>query len=55
MAQIEESTLNLTREKLIVFALLAGCDYGGGVRDVGKEKAVKLLHSWPSDGDVLQR
>lgn len=38
------SLLHLDRERLVVLALLLGCDYDEkGVSQVGKEKAVKLL------------
>uniref|UniRef100_A0A2R5LL28 Putative flap endonuclease gen n=1 Tax=Ornithodoros turicata TaxID=34597 RepID=A0A2R5LL28_9ACAR len=49
-----ESQLNLTREKLIAVALLAGCDYFPGVQGVGKETAIKLF-SKLGDVDILER
>ncbi|EEC13092.1 xp-G/rad2 DNA repair endonuclease, putative, partial [Ixodes scapularis] len=44
MADIE-SKLGLNREKLIALAVLSGCDYFPGLQNVGKETALKFLHS----------
>lgn len=46
--------LGLDRERLIVLALLLGCDYTHGTRNVGPETALKLLGELRSD-NVLER
>lgn len=44
-----ESSLNLSRDKMIVMAIIFGCDYlPEGLNSVNKECIVKLLASWPS-------
>ena len=41
------SKLGLTREKLIVMAIMCGCDYlPGGVDGVGKAAALALMQQW---------
>lgn len=42
------------RNKMIVLALLCGCDYNEGVSGVGKEAAMKLLNQY-SEKDILKR
>lgn len=53
MADIE-SKLGLNREKLIALAVLSGCDYSSGLQNVGKETALKFLHSL-QHVDVIER
>uniref|UniRef100_V5HPS1 Putative flap endonuclease gen protein 1 n=1 Tax=Ixodes ricinus TaxID=34613 RepID=V5HPS1_IXORI len=53
MADIE-SKLGLNREKLIALAVLSGCDYSSGLPSVGKETALKFLHSL-QHVDVIER
>uniref|UniRef100_L7M413 Putative xp-g/rad2 dna repair endonuclease n=1 Tax=Rhipicephalus pulchellus TaxID=72859 RepID=L7M413_RHIPC len=47
-----ESKLGLDREKLVALAVLAGCDYFSGVRNVGKETAIKLLNKFGDSGSL---
>lgn len=49
-----EKTLNIGRNKMIVLALLCGCDYSEGVNGVGKEAALKFFKT-VDDENVLQR
>ena len=45
--ELIETRLNLCRDKLIVLAVLLGCDYlPDGVPGVGKEVALRVLSSW---------
>lgn len=53
IADIEEK-LGLDRRKLVALAVLVGCDYFDGVRNVGKETALKLLDKF-GDTDSLER
>ncbi|VDP41639.1 unnamed protein product [Soboliphyme baturini] len=51
-----KKNLNLSRMKMIAFALLAGCDYcPEGVPSIGKEKAFQYLRELPDDVDILKR
>lgn len=44
-----ESSLNLSRDKMIVMAIIFGCDYlPEGLHSVNRECIVKLLSSWPN-------
>lgn len=42
MSVIEEQ-LGMTRDTLVAMAMLVGCDYGKGIRDIGIEKAQELF------------
>lgn len=42
MSVIEER-LGMTRETLVAMAMLVGCDYDEGIRDIGIEKAQELF------------
>lgn len=45
--ELIETRLNLSRDKLIVLAVLLGCDYlPDGIPGVGKESALRVLSSW---------
>lgn len=48
MDKIEEK-LALTRTKLIGFSILCGSDYNNGVKNVGKETALKFLTNVPDE------
>ncbi|CAD5124682.1 DgyrCDS12946 [Dimorphilus gyrociliatus] len=50
-----QSSLNLTREKLVALALFVGCDFTDGVKGIGKEKFLKWLKSIDDNEDVLER
>ena len=42
-----ESKLKLSRDKMMVMAVLFGCDYlPDGVPGVGKESALRVLSTW---------
>lgn len=49
-----EKILNIGRNKMIVLALLCGCDYNEGVNGVGKEAALKFFKT-VDDENVLRR
>ncbi|XP_030768184.1 flap endonuclease GEN [Sitophilus oryzae] len=46
--------INFGRNKIIVMALLLGCDYADGVHGVGKDSVMKLFENIP-DKDILNR
>ena len=51
-----EDKLKLSRQDLVVMALLSGCDYEGGVKGVGPKKVVDLVHCINKySSDVLTR
>lgn len=53
MDQIE-SRLNLSRDKLIVLAVLLGCDYlPDGIPGVGKDSALRVVSAW-KNGQALK-
>jgi DNA excision repair protein ERCC-5 len=43
-----QEKLKLTREKLIIFALLLGSDYTGGVKGVGLVNAMEIIKVFTS-------
>ena len=46
---------NLNRDRLIIMALLLGCDFcPNGIPGIGKESIVQLLEEWPIKWDVLE-
>ncbi len=48
------AALKLTRDQLIILALLVGTDYNrAGVKGIGPKKALKLLHEYGEDYDTL--
>lgn len=48
MSVIEEQ-LGMTRDTLVAMAMLVGCDYGKGIRDIGIEKAQELFRELRSN------
>lgn len=48
MSVIEER-LGMTRETLVAMAMLVGCDYDEGIRDIGIEKAQELFRELRSN------
>lgn len=65
MSKVEEK-LHLTREKLILFALMLGSDYTDGIKGIGIVNAMEILKvhhdidslqrftSWAKNADILQ-
>ncbi|KAJ6643661.1 Flap endonuclease GEN [Pseudolycoriella hygida] len=49
-----QKSMDFGRNKMIVLALLCGCDYCPGVTGVGKDAATKFLNQY-SDKDILTR
>ena len=42
-----EKELNVSRERMVIMALILGCDYNpGGVSGVGREAVIKLFNHW---------
>ena len=50
-----KTQLNLDRQKLVAYALLAGCDFTTGVPGVGRATAVKLLQQLSGEEAILDR
>lgn len=48
MSVIEEQ-LGMTRETLVALAMLVGCDYDKGIKDIGIEKAQELFRELRSN------
>ena len=47
--------VNLDRQKLVAYALLAGCDFTPGVPGVGRASAMKLLQHLSDEEAILDR
>lgn len=43
--------LSLTRNDLIAFALLCGCDYTAGIYNIGPKKALKIIKKYSQNND----
>lgn len=49
-----ENNLHLTRQKMILFAMMLGCDYTEGIKGIGIVNAMQILKAF-EDIDALKR